>query len=488
VNHINAAGQTVNLTAGGAITDANGAGVNVTANTLTIAGNQAVTGIETAVSNLKLTTAATSITNTGALTVLDSTVTGPLELTSSASMALNEVRANGQAVTLVSSGGAITDANGDATNLTASTLDLSARTGIGSGNALETVTHSLRFNNESNAVAIANRGALTVTGSSSQGSVSIENKGPVTIGSSGITARSAIAVSAQAATAGGSDDILTINGLVRSTVGDVTLFGADGVFQNANIELSGGGGSIFVYTHLEDDNAEPMFFGGGITMRQGVATLNPGGHIEYTAANDVIIGEINAGLNGTVKITAVHGNVEGQPGHSITAGVATVQAIQANPGGTIGVSANDPLLFAPGAREINLAFDVAAYVNSTTGAEISQVINQLTQATYSLYPGGPEVVVQMQAGTLFVLSTVAKEASGAAQRSAETELEDVDAALLKKAIKIYGVVEPGILLPPDQREDVGGDFSAALPFGPTDAEIRATWLEKGTSSLIPANW
>ncbi|RRS33601.1 MAG: hypothetical protein OI74_07425, partial [Gammaproteobacteria bacterium (ex Lamellibrachia satsuma)] len=91
---LNLDGGTLNLTAGGAITDGNAdaAGadttVNVTADTLNILGNQAVTDIETAVSTLDLTTAATSISNTGALALADSIVTGQLDLTGSAGIAL----------------------------------------------------------------------------------------------------------------------------------------------------------------------------------------------------------------------------------------------------------------------------------------------------------------------------------------------------------------------------------------------------------------
>ena len=78
---LNAGAGSITLTSAGEIIDANNDLTNnVTASTLNIAGNQAVTSIETAVSNLGLTTGAASITNTGALAVLDSTLTGQLDL------------------------------------------------------------------------------------------------------------------------------------------------------------------------------------------------------------------------------------------------------------------------------------------------------------------------------------------------------------------------------------------------------------------------
>ena len=60
-----ATGQTVNFVLAGALTDNNAGANNITATTLNISGNNAVTSIETTVTNLDLTTAATSIDGPG---------------------------------------------------------------------------------------------------------------------------------------------------------------------------------------------------------------------------------------------------------------------------------------------------------------------------------------------------------------------------------------------------------------------------------------
>ena len=136
LNNLNASANAVNITAGGAITDGNDdtAGNNITAGVLTITGDQAVTGIETAVATLDLANATTSITETDGVIITDSELSGQLDLTTGGAIVLNNLNASANAVN-ITAGGAITDGNDDTAgnNITAGVLTITgdhAVTGI----------------------------------------------------------------------------------------------------------------------------------------------------------------------------------------------------------------------------------------------------------------------------------------------------------------------------------------------------------------------
>jgi hypothetical protein len=433
------------------------------------------------VSNLTLNTAATSIRNTGAFALSDSVVSGQLDLDGSAGIALNGIAAGGQAVTLTA-GGAITDANGDAPNITAASADLNASTGIGAGDALETAVPVLTFANTSNGVEIASLGAVSVSGSNTSGSIDIQAPGSVTVVPAGVRSGGDLQIRANAGT-------LTLNGPVTSTRGDINLLGFGGVSQNADITVTNGGRVVRVFTELQDVNANPGFVGGGITMQSGVTTRNVGGQISYTGANDVLVSLVDAGTTGTVTLTAVNGDLLNQADQLVTAGAATLQAIGVRAGGQIGVSAGNAFNLAQAVNDISVAFSTNAFLSSPNVVALNN-LTLLSQGSYQVDPpNGAVILVGVANANLFSVSLAATQvASGQSQLASEEELEDVDAALLKPAIKIYGVVGTGILLPPDQREDMDAEFSALMRGSPEGAEIKAEWIEQGTSYLMPQSW
>ncbi|MCB1646914.1 MAG: hypothetical protein KDI36_15750, partial [Pseudomonadales bacterium] len=139
----------MNIDTGGAITDGNADAVttdgtvNVTATTLNITGDQAVTSIETEVSNLDLTTAATSIANTGALTLTSAAVTSNLTLSNDASItATGIVTVTG--LTTLDAGG--TTAGVNDIDISVAGTNLNSLTLVDTGNVLISDVDSLTFN------------------------------------------------------------------------------------------------------------------------------------------------------------------------------------------------------------------------------------------------------------------------------------------------------------------------------------------------------
>ncbi|RLJ19752.1 hypothetical protein DJ030_08285 [bacterium endosymbiont of Escarpia laminata] len=276
IGTLSATGLTVNLTAGGAITDGNAdaAGadttVNVIAGTLNILGNQAVTDIETSVGSLDLTAAATSISNTGALTLADSTVTGQLDLTGSAGIVLNNLDATGQVVNLTAAG-AITDGNGAGTNITASTISLTATSGIGATNAIETTATSL---------SVDNSGAFDVRISNNQASATE------------VTSLSTVGANLTFSQAGGGD--LNVTGAVTSgnhpgTDGGNILINATGnLTLNGDLDSRAGSGG--------NSTLSGLTLGNGVQIRLGAGDITViGGSPDTVIASDIIHSEAGHG-------------------------------------------------------------------------------------------------------------------------------------------------------------------------------------------------
>ncbi|MBL3589273.1 MAG: filamentous hemagglutinin N-terminal domain-containing protein [gamma proteobacterium endosymbiont of Lamellibrachia anaximandri] len=266
---LTATGQTVNLTAGGAITDGNAdaAGadttVNVTADTLNILGNHAVTDIETAASNLDLATAATSISNTGALILADSTVTGQLDLTGSAGIALNNLDATGQAVNL-NAAGAITDGNGVGTNITATTISLTAASGIGAADAIEAAATSLSADNS---------GAFDVRISNNQASATE------------VTSLSTVGANVTFSQAGGGD--LNVVGAVTSgnhpgiDGGNILINATGNLILSGDLDSRAGSGGSSTLSGLTVSN--------GVQIRLGAGDITAtGGSLDTVIASDII--------------------------------------------------------------------------------------------------------------------------------------------------------------------------------------------------------
>ncbi len=188
VGSVSAAGDQVSLTAVGAITDANGATNNVTASSLTATAGTGI-NLDTTITTLTAAnvtgTGAIDIRNSGALTVTSATTTdgaitlaadnGTLTLTTvtaggigrnvtastttAGNIAVGSVSAAGDQVSLTAVG-AITDANGTANNVTASSLAATAGTGIDLDTTVTTLTSANVTGTGS--IDISNTGALAV--------------------------------------------------------------------------------------------------------------------------------------------------------------------------------------------------------------------------------------------------------------------------------------------------------------------------------------
>ena len=173
IGALTATSQTVNLTLGGALTDgdADASGgdttVNVTADTLNLLGNQAVTDIETTVATLDLATAATSITETDGIALAASEISGALTLVASGAVTQSgaidadstaSVTAGANAITLTNAGndftGAVSLSNSGSNDVAltdANALDLGT---VGVGQNLTVTTGG----------ALSDTGVITVAG------------------------------------------------------------------------------------------------------------------------------------------------------------------------------------------------------------------------------------------------------------------------------------------------------------------------------------
>ena len=167
----NAGSGDVTLTSGGAITQS-GAGADVLATVLTADAQNGI-DLDTTVTSLDLSTAATgdiTIDETNAITITDiSCADGDIQVTNATGdMNLLVTTAETNTVTLEATTGAITDGNAASTNVTSSTLVITAQNDIGSSsNPINTsgITDNLTYNSQAGNVYIdiATETADTVT-------------------------------------------------------------------------------------------------------------------------------------------------------------------------------------------------------------------------------------------------------------------------------------------------------------------------------------
>ncbi|MBS1228833.1 MAG: hemagglutinin-related protein [Proteobacteria bacterium] len=148
---------------------------------------------------------------------------GTFSVTTDKNISLGLVSNPGGTVSLTSNDGAILDGNGSSNNISAATVTLSAKQGIGKNEAIEmTVSTVSAINSGNGDIQLDNTGALLTDGvSTGTGSVSIVAHSPLTIGGSGVSAHGDILLTA-GNSAGGTGDDLTINGTL-TTDGHITL-------------------------------------------------------------------------------------------------------------------------------------------------------------------------------------------------------------------------------------------------------------------------
>ncbi len=384
--------------------------------------------------------------------------------------ATRDIRLNGNGVAdgnavVLDAGGSILDLRDDEQDFAAARFDFTAGRTIGSiDNPIELEGSELVYAADAD-VGITAAGDLEVQGSSSGGETQI--------------IADAIRVDGDGIEADGLQlfallDNLDLNAPITFS-GDAELYGANAVFQNADI--TGQGGVLRVFTDMPSPTSGPA--GEGITMAAGTITENLGGSIEYLANNTVSVGFLSAGSDGSIQITAVGGDIVGTtPDHGISAGTVTLQAIN----GQIGGGQTDPLRVDSIASQITAATDGQSYIVPFGSGAIDSVLTQATEAIYSF--GGVEYRISTFGGQVIILSSVGREAAGSVQQASEEELEDVNDALLQDEIEIYTLEQPGICLPADQLEDDGYDGAyAGVP-----APVRNVVVEVGNEERKDCGW
>ncbi|MEN8178381.1 MAG: hypothetical protein ABFS39_07120 [Pseudomonadota bacterium] len=448
LSQINATGQNVNLNAGGTITDS----AQITANSLT---TSSVGGTDLDFGH--------QITDFNA----NNTGSGDVVLNNLAGVNVSGV-SNAVGDTYITTNGAITETGNIQTiGLITSSVNgtvLDGSNTVASFNATNTTDGDIQLNNTSDPlelvsvtnqgvgdIVINNTGEIITTGAivADSGDITIIAGSPLTIGSNGVSASGSISLEA-----GGelpdnipnTGDLVTLNGSVNSTAGDIRIVGADEVIQNADI--SSGSGTIKVFA----DNGEIM-------MAQGVTSTTSGSAIVYTASGDVTIAVLDTGatatsdsvisvtsINGDVKVTGEDANIKGQ------GAIANIFAL--GDSGSIGESTTPIRFQQPDISSIVLGFSDSAYI-SGQGNEIivSPVEIFIGTPTYETSDGLTTASRSVFGGTLTDISAVTRELSNQVQSAGQSEFEDVSAALLKDAIKIHNVIGSGTKLPDHQLEE-----------------------------------
>ena len=204
------------------------------------------------------------------------------------------ISAAGKSVTLSAAGGSVEGDAASLTNVTASTLDVVASSGIGATNALETSVGTLMFGNTTNGVQVTNSKdtGVTVSGTNAgTGLVKItETAGDITIGASDVT------------TAGGAI-------VLRTSGADKAIASVTGS------DIASGGGAVTLMT----DN---LGLGGTISAGSGLVTIRPN-----DAAQQIQIG---AGATDSTTALAIDGselsNIYGTGGLTIGGGARRVRS------------------------------------------------------------------------------------------------------------------------------------------------------------------
>jgi len=341
IDLIDAAGTVTLETSGGSINDAmtdtvtdiNGTDISLTARDeigamerLELNGDS-VTAVVTNAGDIALTDSGGTI-----LANIDS-ASGNINIDSDGSLELDTVTTNGSGtVDISTNAGALTDTNANASDVSGTTVILSATTGIGTttdhinttAGVLDlTTTGNAIVINETDAVDLANVGApdfsldaggpITDSGALTVGNLttlstagtenirldfSANNFGEVEVlsalnvalvDSSGITLNE-MAFEGDLSVQSG-DTLVVADNISSNGVGDLSLISATSIDQNAN--LITGGGTLDV-----DASA------GEITMSPTALSASNGGNIQYRATGDIELGIIDAGM-GSISLISL---------------------------------------------------------------------------------------------------------------------------------------------------------------------------------------
>ena len=261
-------------------------------------------------------------------------------------------------VSVTANGGGITDVDGDAVDIYAASLRMSATgdvgtLGAGTTNAIDTEAITLAARSQTDgqlsildgtAVTVGSVAALTVNRVGAGGTTAgladgddIEGLASSAGGSIVLRTTSGTVVVDRAVSADTSGNILIqsqgllkdvdLNALVASGSGNVSIIASGSVLQDGNIVTTGGSGTLEVSA------------GGSIVMGDGYRSETGDGNIRLYASENIVAGELLAGL-GDVSIHALNGDVtdaDGGTGNDVTSATLRITA-----GGDIG-SGTDPM-------------------------------------------------------------------------------------------------------------------------------------------------
>ncbi len=301
---IQALGNTVTLTSAGAILDGNGGANNISADSLFLTASNGIGSagtLETTVSNLTATNNGSNdiaIDNTGALAA-NSVVNngGNITLTNDLDLTLGTIQALGNTVALKSAAGAITDGNGGALNVIANSLGLSATTGIGSGNALETQVGTLSaLNKTSGNIRIDNTGNLAANSVvNNGGNITLNNDSDLILGT---------------IQALGNTVTLTSAGAILDGNGAANNISANSLFLTASNGIGSADALETAVSSLTATNGSNDI---GIDNTGNLAAnslINNGGNITLNNDSDLTLGTIQA-LGNTVTLTSAGAILDG---------------------------------------------------------------------------------------------------------------------------------------------------------------------------------
>jgi len=339
-------------------------------------------------------------------TTLNLSAVGDITLVEAGDIDLGSLDAGSGTVTLTSTNGAIKDDNGAATNITAKNAVLSAKTGIGDGDALETVVTNLAFSNTTSGnVQIDNTGPLTIaslgalaTSSNLGGATTITASSPLTfsVDTTSKDTLTATAVENPAMIAG--DDLTVFGGVtVESTGGDVILRAGDSIVLQPGSTVQSGTGNVSLLAGFGDNDGFGSLILNGDIFPATVLNLSAKEDITLTQAGDINLGSLDAGALNTVTVTSTTGAIiDGNAGaDNITAANAVLSAKTG-----IGTVA-DP---------IELAVTNVSATNTKSGdLALTQSTGDLNVGVFGTgvsNTGGGSIVLEATAGSINVVNNI----------------------------------------------------------------------------------
>jgi hypothetical protein len=327
------------------------------------------------------------------------------------------------AVDILSEDGAVTDANGEDLNVIANggRLVITANTGVGSADALETKVGSLDIvNNKSGNIQIEEVDAVTIVQAlqvaPGVGNIRIIAGGTMTV-DDGLAAHNTIVGTQGTGTvtlaAKGSASDLVLNDGIATATGNITVAADNDITMGAGGDITSISGNVAV---VADADAHLVGAGGKLTMADGSLVNAGSGTITVSADGNVILGGLlttNATANAVSVISTSGSILDGGDTHvEITALTGTVKMRAATGIGNV---------IPPGSPAANAALEMAApdiTGDTTTGViginnnlATAVIVRSLTTGSGNItfnQTGGGDVtftLVKTGAGSVFLTNT-----------------------------------------------------------------------------------